>query len=190
MSLSSQTSDRKETRKIRYTRKVIQDSFIELMQTKPIMRITVKEICELADVSRSTFYLHYKDHYDLLKQIEEETLSIFEEFQNRSVKSHSIKEVAKILEEIMIHFNNHANYILTLLSENGDINFQNRLFQLLTKHNTLPKYFSERENDDEARKYYVIFILYGINGVFQHWVKSNRPFPISKLTKMILKWIE
>jgi len=188
MSLSR--NDRKETRKVRYTRMIIRDSLIELMQTKPIVSITVKEICELADISRSTFYFHYKDQYDLLKQIEEETLSFFAEFQKKSMNSHSIKEVAKNLEEIMVHFSNEANSMLALISENGDIKFQRKLFQLLTKHNTLPKYFSEKAPDDEAREYYSIFLLYGINGVFQHWVKSKKPFPISKLTKMILKWIE
>jgi len=182
--------EKKETRKIRYTRMVIWDSLIELMQTKSIMNITVKEICELADVSRSTFYFHYKDQYDLLKQIEEETLNCFAEFQKKSVNSYSIKDVSKNLEEIMIHFNNEANSILVLLSENGDVKFRKKLFQLLTKYNTLPQYFAEKEYDDETKGYYSIFMLYGINGVFQHWVKSNRPFPISKLTRMILKWIE
>ena len=62
--------EEKENRKIRYSKKVIRDSLMELMESKPILSVSIKDICELADISRSTFYSHYKDQYDLLRQVE------------------------------------------------------------------------------------------------------------------------
>jgi AcrR family transcriptional regulator len=44
------------------------------MKEKSVLNITIKEICEHAGLSRSTFYTYYSDQYDLLRQIEEETL--------------------------------------------------------------------------------------------------------------------
>mgnify|MGYP000918741301 CR=1 FL=1 len=38
--------EKKESRKTRYTRMVLQDSLIELMEKKPITKITIKELCE------------------------------------------------------------------------------------------------------------------------------------------------
>ncbi|HCA30580.1 MAG TPA: TetR/AcrR family transcriptional regulator, partial [Ruminococcaceae bacterium] len=64
----------KESRKTRYTRMVLQDSLLELMKNKPISKITIKELCETADINRTTFYAHYRDQYDLLRTIEGETL--------------------------------------------------------------------------------------------------------------------
>jgi AcrR family transcriptional regulator len=58
--------EQKENRKIRYTKKVIRDSLMELMKSKPILSVSIKDICGLADISRSTFYSHYKDQYELL----------------------------------------------------------------------------------------------------------------------------
>ena len=53
-------------RRIRYTRYALQNALIACMQQKPFNRITVREICETADINRSTFYMHYKDIYELL----------------------------------------------------------------------------------------------------------------------------
>ncbi len=64
--------------RIRYTRKVIQDVFLELLKEKPVAKITVKEICDKAEINRGTFYKHYQDCYDLLEKIEEEGLRAFE----------------------------------------------------------------------------------------------------------------
>ncbi len=73
--------------KVRYTMMVLRDSLIELMKERSILRISIKDICELADVSRSTFYAHYNDQYDLLRQIENDALSHFEELLEKYDKS-------------------------------------------------------------------------------------------------------
>ena len=64
--------------RVRYTRKVIQDAFLDVLKEKPISRITVKEVCDKAEINRGTFYKHYQDCYDLLDKIEEEGLREFE----------------------------------------------------------------------------------------------------------------
>ena len=67
----------------RYTRKVIQDAFLEILKEKPVSRITVKEVCDKAEINRGTFYRHYQDCYDLLDKIEEEGLKEFEKMLER-----------------------------------------------------------------------------------------------------------
>ncbi len=61
---------KKENRRVRYTRMALRESLLSLLQQYPLNKITVSRICEQADVNRSTFYLYYKDAYDLLEQIE------------------------------------------------------------------------------------------------------------------------
>ncbi len=60
--------------RIERTRKCIRDAFIELRKTKPIEKITVKELAALASINKATFYSHYNDIYDLSEQIENETI--------------------------------------------------------------------------------------------------------------------
>lgn len=59
-------------RRIRRTRAAIQSAFLKLTFEKNINRITVKELCEQADINKSTFYLHYQDIYDLTEQFKQD----------------------------------------------------------------------------------------------------------------------
>lgn len=61
-----------DSRRVRMTKKILKDALLELMEDKHISRISIKEICELADVNRSTFYAHYDSQFDLLDEIEKD----------------------------------------------------------------------------------------------------------------------
>ena len=56
--------------RIIHTRKALRDALLSLLPEKSVDTLTVKEVCEKANVSRATFYKHYKDCFDLLKQME------------------------------------------------------------------------------------------------------------------------
>ena len=68
---------RKTDARVRYTQRVIKESFLSLLCEKPVNKITVKEVCELAELNRATFYAHYSDCFALLDSIEQELLDVF-----------------------------------------------------------------------------------------------------------------
>jgi AcrR family transcriptional regulator len=178
-----------ENRKIRYTKMVIRESLMELMKEKSILSVSVKDICDLADISRSTFYDHYKDQYDLLKQIEDETLAYFEDMLNKYKDKQTKKETTQMVEEMLTYIANNGKTIHVLLSENGDIGFQKKLLYHFIMHNQITKYFPEKQND-ETKPYYTVFLIYGALGLIQHWLKDNLAMPIPQLTKILMKWTE
>lgn len=59
----------KEDRRTRYTRQVIKEAFLKLLEEKEYPKITVTEICRLAEINRGTFYLHYYDTADVLDDL-------------------------------------------------------------------------------------------------------------------------
>ena len=59
-------------RRTKYTKTIIKDTFLNLLENKDITNITVTEICKEADINRATFYRYYIDIYDLLTKVEEE----------------------------------------------------------------------------------------------------------------------
>ena len=65
---------RKTDRRVKYTLDALKNALITLMQEEHISKISVKSLCELADVNRSTFYAHFHDQYDLLHHMEQEVL--------------------------------------------------------------------------------------------------------------------
>lgn len=57
------------------TRRSIYNAFICIRSRKPLEKLTVKELCEEAQINKSTFYVYYKDVYDLSDKIESEIVS-------------------------------------------------------------------------------------------------------------------
>jgi AcrR family transcriptional regulator len=183
-------TEKKENRKSRYTRMVIRESLTELMKEKSILSVSVKDICDLADISRSTFYDHYKDQYDLLKQIEDETLAYFEDMLIKYKDKQTKKETTQMVEEMLTYIANNGNTIHVLLSENGDIGFQKKLLYHFIMHSQITKYFSEKQQNDETMPYYSVFLVHGAIGLIQHWLKDNMTMPVPQLAKMLMKWTE
>ncbi len=56
------------------TRRSITNAFLQLRKNKPLEKITVKELAELAEISKATFYLHYRDIYDLSESLQDEVI--------------------------------------------------------------------------------------------------------------------
>ena len=63
-------AEKTDSRRVRMTKRILKDSLLDLMAEKNISHISIKEICDAADVNRSTFYAHYESPYDLLDEIE------------------------------------------------------------------------------------------------------------------------
>ena len=67
--------EQKSDLRVTKTRRLIKAAFLELVQTKPVQKITVTELAKQAEISKGTFYLHYLDIYDLYNQMVEETVA-------------------------------------------------------------------------------------------------------------------
>ncbi len=91
--------------RVRYTKKVLRESLLYFMHYKAITEISVKEVCERAEINRSTFYKHYKDCYDLLEQIESEVL---EEYLS-SMENVSTADVRELVGSILDMFDRNRD---------------------------------------------------------------------------------
>lgn len=50
-----------DNRRVRMTKKLIKDAYLELLESNPSEKISVTDVCKVADVNRSTFYMYYED---------------------------------------------------------------------------------------------------------------------------------
>ena len=110
--------------RVRYTKMVIKDAFISLLKEKPLNKITVKEICGLAEINRATFYKHYCDPFDLLEKMEQEILSNLR--QGLKASPGSPREAFTFL---LVNIRADGERYQTLFSENGDSKFPGRIFR-------------------------------------------------------------
>lgn len=176
--------EKKMDRKSRYTRMALQDSLIELMKEKPINKITIKQLCENADINRSTFYVHYSDQYDLLREIEDETLNWTKQAVSEIIKKSDKQEAMELLQMICQYFAENSRHLGVLMSEQGDIDFQKQLFTLIYQQCGINSASGKSENM-ENREMYFIFAVTGSVGVIQHWLKTGLVQPPSSIAEII-----
>lgn len=179
----------KENRKTRYTKRVLRESLMELMKTKPVSNINIKEICALADISRSTFYAHYTDQYDLLRKTEEETFSSIDNIMNKyAVYNNNKNMTLQMLEEILQYIADNNKSIYVLFTENGDIHFQKNLFSSMYQKNySHLKSLTDKFADESTKQYYFLFIVTGTVGLICHWINNGMDTSIHELAKLIIK---
>jgi len=91
---------------------MIKESLIELLKEKSIDKITVKELSELADINRSTFYTHYCDIYAVAEEMAEEFI------RHIPFSAGEIKSTAKEIEKSFDYFRKNKDLCIALL-KNG-----------------------------------------------------------------------
>ena len=132
-----------------HTKRRISDAYLALMLEKNWEKISVKEICELAGLSRGTFYQHFEDIYDVMDQLQ---TGLIAEFSEMLHNSSPVPVVNK--PEVMDNFDNnfstdipplfntwyalcqeHKTELLSLCNpENGDLCFPQRMKTLVLPH--------------------------------------------------------
>ena len=70
-------------RRVRRTKKMLRQGLSYLLTQKKLKDISVRELTDFVDLHRATFYVHYRDIYDLYQQIEEETVADVREILER-----------------------------------------------------------------------------------------------------------
>lgn len=66
-----------------YTRKIIRDVFVKMLNERPLNKITVKDIATECEINRNTFYYYYADIYALLSEIfQTELQTVIDEYND------------------------------------------------------------------------------------------------------------
>ncbi|EHQ72306.1 transcriptional regulator, TetR family [Staphylococcus epidermidis VCU057] len=156
-----------------------------LLKRKKFADISAKDICIEGNVSRGTFYLHYKDKYDLVYKYQIEIMKKIQPILE-SVNYLSLEEFfAKA-----IHFwSNDAELLMLLISDNGSTDIQNqvkRLIQQNAKKNILP--IINTNNYSEIEKHYLtIFLSNAIFGIIQEWINNGQKESPDELSAILSK---
>ena len=176
-------------RRVRKTRRQLRECLITLLKEKKVQDITVRELTDMADLNRGTFYLNYKDVFDLLEKTEAELQEDF----NQLVCKHDAVDLKQrpsvIFNEIYSLVYDNADLIEILLGENGDLNVVNRLKQLI--RGKCLKYWMEvvRSGNAAAFDAFFSFIVSGCIGLVQYWLQTGlkeTPEQMAKLTEHII----
>src|SRR4029077_4154989 len=102
MSRNTGELKRKIDRRIQRTRDRLGDAFLKLLLEKPFENITVQEVLDCAKVSRSTFYVHYRNKEDLFfSDVDEFLEGIAAMLSRRGESSNRVAPVRELFTHIV-----------------------------------------------------------------------------------------
>ena len=169
-------------------------ALLSLLEQKPFAYITIREICEEAGVNRSTFYLHYENTSDLLKETTEYVLDNFTSYfpvdsQNivYRYKNCDLQELnfidRKYLHPYLSFIKENQRMFLAVLSHPATFD-SNAIFQRLFDNIFHPILDRFHYPKDEQR-YVMMFYLNGITAIITEWLKDNCQKSIEAVSSII-----
>lgn len=149
-----------QDRRIRKTQKAIINATVELLNSVPINKLSIKEICSLADVSRSTFYLHYYDASDVIEQVHNEIIinitNVLDKFDFATILTNPEQFLRHVFDLVAKDLDLYIN----LLQNSFHSDFRRKLKGLL--ENKILQENSYRYRDRNTFEYSISFIMSGL----------------------------
>lgn len=164
-----------ENRKRQYSRMVIEEAFISELRQKPLDKISVVQICKLANVNRSTFYSNYLDVYDLMDQV---ASGFFEKLFYKSVEQlgepnpNGRRETARLLEYAINTTLEEKELCSLLVGSFHSGSFSQKLLNTLLEWST-KRYITYSGKDLARFQLETTMIFGGILVLWQRWIEGG-----------------
>ena len=163
-----------EDLRVKKTKKLIKDSFLELLEEKGYSKVSVTDITNKAMINRNTFYLHYVDKEDLIDKLIFDTYKEKETKISNIIMTHIINNFRNpgklqelILYDIVNFFLEEINFYRIFLRDPGLDGYINKLKNSMKKSLRTPFINSIKRNVAFE------FIFEGTFGVLAEWVKND-----------------
>ena len=118
-------------RRVRRTKARLRQALAQLLLEKDLSSITVRELTDLADVNRGTFYTHYRDLYDMLEQMEQEMFQELEDMLDSYASDILQQDITPILRDVFRFVGRNKDLCQVFLARQAVDRFSQRLNTLI-----------------------------------------------------------
>ncbi len=172
----------KDNQRTRLSKKLFRSALLELLEEKGgIEKISVRELCDRAELNRSTFYAHYAEPREVLDEAEEEILA--ETAEHIRKIGEQMKGGGKdFLASFLRYIRDNDRSFRVLLVTAADPAFKNRFMQL-----ALLQLFEHLQvtMDAEKQQYIYSYLLNGSLGVITQWIRSDYAVSVSVIVDLL-----
>ncbi|MGW9919508.1 AcrR family transcriptional regulator [Staphylococcus hominis] len=162
--------------RVQRTKKALITTFSDLLETKSFDNITIQDLCEKANVRRSTFYRHFNDKYDLLNHI---VGTLIEDFRTLHLSEIDPKDPRqffnKFMKDILLFISDNKVMVKSVIS----INIYSEVYQIL--YNQIYAVVKRQiEFDKQIGQFYIDEFIYGefltggILSVILNWIQYGQ----------------
>ena len=164
----------KTDRRTKYTKMVISEAFMQLIKNKPIQKITVADICALADISRPTFYLHYSDIYALIDEIGENMIVSANLGEMAALTLDKLNKIHDIIVNLIRVVESNADIYRICVLERGTPTVLPTRIKEELKNTIMKKFEDDNLFDERADKKYILeFIQSAFNSIIYCWLNKK-----------------
>lgn len=161
----------------RKTKKAIKEAFAELMHEKQeLANITVKELVSRAGITRSSFYTHYENIYEVAGDIQNETMEVLQ----RSVEDLvSLNDFNNSLDEITNYLKENEYIYSMILSSSNAVIYADRIVKLLRKKLDITL---DKKNTHELD---LVFYTYGCANLYIKHFRGEIDYSLDEINNYI-----
>ena len=169
------TTDRRIVR----TKGAIREALVKLIEAKGFDALLVSDIAEQANINRGTFYLHYKDKFDLLEKTQEDIILDIENIVLSAnslnlADFNSVDKPLPVLVAFFEYFRENASLMHAILGIEGGTNFQLQIRLTIEKNLKLGFLAGLKEKNFWVPSDYLIsYVMSAHYGVIQTWLENG-----------------
>ena len=164
--------EKKEDRRVALTKRMLKETLTEMLKEQDLYHISIRDLCEKADVNRTTFYKHYGSQFDLLADMENDLL----DFISRTIEAH-VDDQDQLIYIFCEYLERNHELFKLIINNNIDPEFPQKLFALEPLKSVTLQNYSATHNSNEA-DYFYNYATYGTFRVFCMWLnKEDRESP-------------
>lgn len=166
------------------TKRLLKESLMKLLKEKDIQKISITELCQDAGINRTTFYSHYSNQYDVLKDMENTMIQDVQAIIDRYQSDDKI-HLLEVMEAVCDYLKDNLEVSKAVLGNNGiESEFASALFQIpaachfASVH--LPAHY-----DEVDRELLLICFSKGGYSLIRQWLVYDLPKSPKEIARLI-----
>lgn len=167
-----------ENQRSRLSKIMLKNALVELLETKPINKITVYELCRSSQINRSTFYKYYGEPHDVLNEIINELL------EETAIIVKTENDELSRLNAILTYLRNHRETVIRIIANMNEQKLISHIYSVPMLHENL---YNILENTEASigKEYIKIFYHYGSFAIIRAWLNNGCIESPQEMTKII-----
>ncbi|MBE5960978.1 MAG: TetR family transcriptional regulator [Lachnospiraceae bacterium] len=156
--------------RVRLTKSLIHKALLELLKTQNINKISIRELCQVAGINRTTFYNHYGSQYDVINEIAKEYVESTSYTVIKDLEAG--KNIMECLTQVLQYIKDNLEFTKLVLGQDnydlvGCLTISLPKFDEMVIRNLPP------ELDLDQKKAISSYVQYGTVRLLKEWILSD-----------------
>ena len=177
-------TQKKPDRRVLRTKRLIRNAFAKLLSEKNVNDITIRDITDLAEINRKTFYNYYKGIFELIDEIENGVVDQFDALLSEKDFRESMENPYDVLLKLTGVLHSDPDFYSHFFTVGANGNLTLKIVSLL-KEKTKSALISQVENSPEEIDLVLEYVFSGMFAVFRIWFSSGQIQSVEEISQII-----